>query len=136
MNSALVKSLPLAAAAVLVCLCAVPQQAAAAQAPAAAQVATAAKPKLPADRDPYFKPEPVYARWGRLAVAEAQQRYPQTAVVDYLHIGRKRLAPGVAEEHFRLWMRDRPTAREWGLHVRIRFEENTNKVLQLELRPL
>ncbi|OFW75683.1 MAG: hypothetical protein A2201_04745 [Alicyclobacillus sp. RIFOXYA1_FULL_53_8] len=83
------------------------------------------------DTSPYTKPEPAYAKWGKLAVAETKTRYPNAQVVDYLHVGRQNLDDDLTKETFKLWLRS--PAREFGVIVTITFEKPTEKVRSIEL---
>ena len=82
------------------------------------------------DTSPYTKPEPAYAKWGKLAVAETKERYPNAQVVDYLHVGRQNLDDDLAKETFKLWLRS--PAKEFGVIVTITFEKPTEKVRSIE----
>lgn len=73
--------------------------------------------------------QPEYAQWGRLAMQEAHKKYPQAAIVDYLHVGRTTLSPSIAEETFKLLLRQ--NGREWGVLVHIRFVIKTSQVLSI-----
>jgi hypothetical protein len=78
---------------------------------------------------PYAKPEPPYAKWGKRAVQYAHVCYPNAAVVDYLHIGRRRIGENQAEEVFRLWLRE--GKREWGILVRVQFQVSPERFLSI-----
>lgn len=69
---------------------------------------------------------PDYARWGKVAVKEAQQRY-NAEIVDYKHIGRTQLQPKLAEEKFKLLVR-RKDGREFGVIVKVRFNPSSSKL--------
>lgn len=73
--------------------------------------------------------EPAYAKWGRLAMRETQKKYPQAQIIDYLHVGRRAISAGTAEEVFKLWLRQ--AEREWAVYVRIRFVTSTDQVLSI-----
>ncbi|MEM1503725.1 DUF3889 domain-containing protein [Domibacillus sp. 8LH] len=48
---------------------------------------------------------PPHASWGKLAMEKAKERYPNSQVYDYLHVGReKRLNSSV--ETFKLWIKE------------------------------
>lgn len=82
--------------------------------------------------DPYTKPEPAYAKWGKLAVKETKERYPKAQVIDYLHVGRVDKSDNLAEECFKLWLRSEP--REFGVYVTIVFNKHTEKVQTIQFR--
>lgn len=86
----------------------------------------------PAPSNPYAKPEPAYAPWGRLAVQLVQKRYPAAALVDYLHVGRTHPAQGQSAETFKLWLRQ--GTREFGVFVTITFDDNTQRVQSVTYR--
>ncbi|XEC97260.1 DUF3889 domain-containing protein [Paenibacillus tarimensis] len=72
--------------------------------------------------------QPDYAKWGRMAVQETAKRY-DADIIDYLHVGRQTVSPGVAEETFKLWLRK--DGREFGVYVVIRFETETERVISI-----
>lgn len=76
-------------------------------------------------------PEPGYAKWGRLAVSETMKRYPDTQIIDYLHIGRTFPAPGIAQESFKLLLKKNGRIR--AVYVRIRFETASDKLIRLTI---
>lgn len=84
--------------------------------------------------DPFVKPEPSYAKWGRLAVAEVKRKYPACSVIDYLHLGRQELSAQTAKESFRLWLRK--DTREWGVRVDIVFNKQTEKPISIRVQDL
>ena len=73
--------------------------------------------------------QPEYAKWGRLAMTETQKRYPNAEIIDYLHIGRRQISPTIAEERFKLWLRE--SSREFGVFVYIQFNTNTEEVKKI-----
>ncbi|MFC5528273.1 YqzG/YhdC family protein [Cohnella yongneupensis] len=72
---------------------------------------------------------PEYAKWGRIAMQVTIERY-HLPIVDYLHVGRRQLSPGIAEEKFKLWLRS--NTREFGVFVTIRFETSSDRILAIE----
>ena len=80
--------------------------------------------------DPYYKPEPEYAKWGKIAVSETTKRYPEASVVDYLHVGRSLKGDTLVQESFKLWLRS--ASREFGVLVTIVFDKNTEKIRSIE----
>ncbi|WNS42964.1 DUF3889 domain-containing protein [Paenibacillus sp. MMS20-IR301] len=75
---------------------------------------------------PLSSAAPDYAKWGIVAVKATQQRY-DADIVDYKHIGRTQIQPGLAEEKFRLWVRSR-SGQEFGVIVRIRFDPSADQL--------
>ncbi len=82
----------------------------------------------------YGKPIPAYAKWGKIAVAQAKRCHPKAAVVDYLHLGRTVVSGTVAEEAFRLWMRE--GTKEWGILVRVQFNPQTDELIRVTCQNL
>jgi hypothetical protein len=80
--------------------------------------------------------EPDYAKWGRLAMQQASAKY-DASIVDYLHIGRTQVSPGIAEEAFKLWLRERRQAhgqarpREFGVIIRFRFYTADDRLISV-----
>lgn len=73
--------------------------------------------------------EPPYAKWGRIAMQQTMQTYPQANIVDYLHVGRKTKTPTTSEETFKLLLQE--GNRVWALLVHIEFETKTEKVIAI-----
>jgi hypothetical protein len=69
--------------------------------------------------------QPEYAKWGQIAMAQTKAKY-QADIVDYLHVGRNQISPGVAEEIFKLWLRD--GTREYGVRVTIQFYTANDRI--------
>jgi hypothetical protein len=69
---------------------------------------------------------PEYAKWGSIAVKEAEKRY-NADIIDYKHIGRADLTPKKSEEKFKLWLRSKK-GDEFGMYVFIQFDPSTNKI--------
>lgn len=75
------------------------------------------------------QPTPEYAKWGQIAMQRTSERY-RLPIVDYLHVGRRQLSPGIAEERFKLWLRG--DNREFGVFVTIRSETASERILAVE----
>jgi hypothetical protein len=75
--------------------------------------------------------QPEYAKWGELAVQQTSARY-QASIVDYLHIGRNEVKPGVAEEKFKLWLRDQK--HEFGVLITIQFYTANDQVISIKFQ--
>jgi hypothetical protein len=71
---------------------------------------------------------PPYAKWGRLAMQKAKERYPNAAILDYLHIGREEGTTS-SKEKFKLWVKDKN--KEFGLFIDIEFDKKTEKVIKI-----
>ncbi|GED71458.1 hypothetical protein BRE01_51600 [Brevibacillus reuszeri] len=73
--------------------------------------------------------EPPYAKWGRMAMQQTKQHYPQAQIVDYLHVGRIKKTPTTSEETFKLLLQE--GNRKRALFVHIEFDNNTEKVVRI-----
>jgi len=71
---------------------------------------------------------PSYAKWGKLAMKETKQKYPDAEIIDYLHKGRQKKGDAMIEQ-FKLWLRGE--SREFGVFVNIEFDSKTEKVLHI-----
>lgn len=69
--------------------------------------------------------EPSYAKWGRMAMAEARKCYAGE-LIDYQHLGAEQVTATITQESFRFWMRQGGS--EFGVNVAIRFETATERV--------
>ncbi|MBD0381746.1 DUF3889 domain-containing protein [Paenibacillus sedimenti] len=67
--------------------------------------------------------EPEYAKWSRMAFHEAGKIY---TLLDYKYLGRTDVAPGVAQQQFRFWVKKNGS--EFPLIVSIRYNPVTEKV--------
>ncbi|MDQ1911000.1 YqzG/YhdC family protein [Paenibacillus sp. GD4] len=76
-----------------------------------------------------YAAEPAYAKWGRLAMKETQEKYPNAKIIDYKHLKRRKISATVMEEKFKLWLRE--GGEEFGVLVAIRFDKDTEKVLSI-----
>ena len=71
---------------------------------------------------------PSYAKWGKLAMKETKQKYPNAEIIDYLHRGRQTKEDTIIEQ-FKLWLRGEN--REFGVFVNIEFNSRTEEVLHI-----
>jgi uncharacterized membrane protein len=78
--------------------------------------------------------QPEYAKWGQLAVQHTTARY-HAAIIDYLHVGRHEVRPDVAEEKFKLWLRDEQK-REFGVFITIQFYVANDKVISVRFKEI
>ncbi len=79
---------------------------------------------------------PSYAKWGRLAMQETAKAYEGASIVDYKYEGRSESGQGLAEEKFRLWLKQ--DGREFGVRVTITVDTATDRsrgVRLDEIRP-
>ncbi|MBO9608761.1 MAG: DUF3889 domain-containing protein [Paenibacillaceae bacterium] len=72
-----------------------------------------------------YAAEPAYAKWGRMAMAEAQKCYAGE-LIDYRHLGAEQVSATDTQESFRFWMRQ--GGKEFGVTVSIRFETASERV--------
>jgi Protein of unknown function (DUF3889) len=72
---------------------------------------------------------PSYAKWGSLAVKKTKEKYPDAAIVDYLHIGKEN-GSKVSTEKFKLWLKR--GGKEFGVFVDIQFESDTEKLIDIK----
>lgn len=74
---------------------------------------------------------PSYAKWGSFAVRKTKERYPDAAIVDYLHIG-KEYGTKISTEKFKLWLKQ--DGKEFGVYVDIQFKTETEKLIDIKFR--
>lgn len=74
---------------------------------------------------------PAYAKWGALAMKEAQNKYPHAEIVDYLHHGRE-TREDVIIEKFKFWLTQGD--KEFGVYVNITFVAKTEKIVTIEFQ--
>lgn len=72
--------------------------------------------------------DPAYAKWGSLAVTETKRKYNMD-VVDYLYMGRTTISSELAEEKFKLWLKE--GAREFGVYVTVAFHPTTHQFISI-----
>jgi hypothetical protein len=75
---------------------------------------------------------PSYAKWSRLAMQTARAKYPNSSLVDFLHVGRHEKSANLAQETFKLWFKGGHKS-EFGVIVKITFEKDTEKVQSVTL---
>lgn len=75
--------------------------------------------------------QPEYAKWGQIAMQQTSARY-HASIVDYLHVGRTRPAPGISEEKFKFWLRK--NNREFGVYVTIQFYTATERIITIRFQ--
>lgn len=73
--------------------------------------------------------EPSYAKWGRLAVEKAKERYPEAEIADYLYVGR-RTRDQIVSETFKLWIKE--ADREFGVFIIIELDAESETVNRVE----
>ncbi|WP_256757602.1 DUF3889 domain-containing protein [Cohnella sp. WQ 127256] len=76
-----------------------------------------------------FSIQPEYAKWGELAMVQTKAKY-QADIVDYLHVGRTQVSEGIAEETFKLWLKD--SKHEFGVRISIRFHTTNDQIISIK----
>jgi hypothetical protein len=74
---------------------------------------------------------PPYAKWGQLAMQKTKEKYPNSDIVDYLHIGRE-VKGDVSVEKFKLWLKN--NKEEFGVFITISFKTNTGDLLDIKFK--
>lgn len=74
--------------------------------------------------------EPAYAKWGRIAVEKAKERYPDAAIVDYLYVGSRKNGH-IITETFKLWIKQ--PNREFGVFLIIERDEETDVIKSIHI---
>ncbi|MEC0232591.1 DUF3889 domain-containing protein [Paenibacillus alba] len=77
---------------------------------------------------PYQERDPEYAKWSRLAFHEAGKVY---TLLDYKYLGRSIVAPGVAQQQFRFWVKQQGV--EFPLIVSIRYNPISEQLYTIEM---
>ncbi|MDX8363463.1 DUF3889 domain-containing protein [Cytobacillus sp. IB215316] len=72
-----------------------------------------------------------YEKWGELALEKAQEKYPNSRIIDYLHIGRENL-DNASVEKFKLWLNTNNV--EFGVYVDIMFDNRTNQIIKINIK--
>ncbi|SFD70328.1 Protein of unknown function [Paenibacillus catalpae] len=78
--------------------------------------------------------EPSYAKYGRVAMQEAANQYPDADIIDYKYEGRFAAAGSNSEERFRLWLRG--AGSEFGVRVRVIVTADTGDVRDVQLEEI
>ncbi|WP_115995244.1 DUF3889 domain-containing protein [Cohnella lupini] len=74
---------------------------------------------------------PEYAKWGIIAMERTKAKY-RASIIDYLHVGRKQVSEDIAEETFKLWLKD--GSREYGVRVSIRFYTANDRIISVHFQ--
>lgn len=73
---------------------------------------------------------PAYAKWGKIAMLKTKEKYPNAAIVDYLHVGRVS-GTNTTTEKFKLWLKEQN--KEFGVLVNIEFDNKSERVVDITL---
>ena len=76
---------------------------------------------------------PAYAKWGKLAIKETKEKYPNAKIVDYLHVGREE-KDGHTIENFKFWLKE--DKKEYGVFVKVQFVTKTEKIVTIDLKEM
>ena len=74
---------------------------------------------------------PAYAKWGKLAIKETKEKYPNAKIVDYLHVGRETKDEHTME-NFKFWLKE--GQKEFGVYVKIQFITQTEKLVTIDMK--
>ncbi|MDL4841652.1 DUF3889 domain-containing protein [Aquibacillus rhizosphaerae] len=74
---------------------------------------------------------PSYAKWGRLAVKEATEKYPKAQLIDYDHNGKIQNEKTTVEK-FKLWLEK--DKQEFGLSIDIEYNTKTEEIVDIKLK--
>ncbi|GLX70781.1 DUF3889 domain-containing protein [Paenibacillus glycanilyticus] len=78
--------------------------------------------------------EPSYAKYGRAAMQETANRYPDANIIDYKYEGHFETSGARNEERFRLWLRG--SGGEFGVRVHVYVAADTGQVRNVELEEI
>lgn len=78
--------------------------------------------------------EPSYAKYGRIAVQETANKYPNADIIDYKYEGHFSADGSRAEERFKLWLRG--SAAEFGVRVHIFVAADSGKIRDIRIEEL
>ncbi|MCT2537969.1 YqzG/YhdC family protein [Aquibacillus koreensis] len=73
---------------------------------------------------------PSYAKWGRLAVKTAIDKYPNAKLIDYEYQGSHRRKTSTVEK-FKLWLKE--DKKEFGLIVSIEYDIATEETMDIKI---
>jgi hypothetical protein len=76
---------------------------------------------------------PSYAKWGKIAMQKTKEKYPKAAIIDYLHLGRKK-GEQTSVETFHLWLKE--DNKEFGIKVDIEFANKTERVIKISFKEI
>ncbi|WP_312094503.1 DUF3889 domain-containing protein [Niallia sp.] len=74
---------------------------------------------------------PSYVKWGRIAMIKAQEKYPNSEVTDYLHVG-KEDKKGTSVEKFKLIVKN--DQKEIGVFVNLTFDTRTERLISVDMQ--
>ena len=74
---------------------------------------------------------PSYVKWGRIAMTKTQEKYPDSEITDYLHVGKEE-KEGTSTEKFKLIVKK--NQKEIGVFVHLTFDSRTERLLSVDLK--
>ncbi|GKU84771.1 DUF3889 domain-containing protein [Niallia sp. NCCP-28] len=73
---------------------------------------------------------PSYVKWGRIAMTKTQEKYPDSEITDYLHVGKEN-KNGKSVEKFKLIVKNQN--KEIGVFVNLTFDTRTERLLAVNM---
>ncbi|WP_336772203.1 YqzG/YhdC family protein [Paenibacillus sp. MMO-58] len=78
--------------------------------------------------------EPSYAKYGKIAMEETANKYPDADIIDYKYEGHFTASDSRTEERFKLWLRG--SGAEFGVRVHIFVAADTGQVRDVRIEEL
>ncbi|MFZ3577753.1 DUF3889 domain-containing protein [Virgibacillus sp. DJP39] len=75
---------------------------------------------------------PPHARWGKVVMQKAKERYPGAEIVDYLHVGRVKEDKNTSIEKFKLWIKGKD--HEFGVFVNVTYATETDQIIDISFK--
>lgn len=72
---------------------------------------------------------PSYVKWGQIAVTKTKEKYPNSEIVDYKHIGKDE-EKNTSTEKFKLIVKEKD--KEVGVLVNLTFDTRTERLLNID----
>ena len=77
------------------------------------------------------KANPSHAKWGKIAMQKATERYPSAKIYDYLHVKREQKG-NYSVETFKLWLDE--NNKKFEVIVNIHFDTKSEKISKISLQ--
>ena len=74
---------------------------------------------------------PSHAKWGKIAMQKATERYPSAKIYDYLHVKREQQG-NYSVEIFKLWLNENNNKFEVMVHIK--FDTTTERILNVSIQ--
>ncbi|ACT01995.1 hypothetical protein Pjdr2_3360 [Paenibacillus sp. JDR-2] len=78
--------------------------------------------------------EPSYAKYGRIAMQETANKYPDADIVDYKYEGHFTASDSRTEERFKLWLRG--SGAEFGVRVHIFVAADSGQIRDVRIEEI